>query len=411
MPNIRKRSEHSYTITYDEGRNPKTGKRQQRTVTVRGTKKEAEQEARRILHTLETGTYVKSHNMTTGEWLAQWIKTLQVTKAITEGSLLDYKVVVIPYLIPALGPIPLSRLQPRHLSEYYTRALGQGRIDGKGGLSRITVIFHHQILSRALSDAVNNGLLIRNIAPLANKPRAEPKQIQVMDDTDIPKFIKAAADTPYSAFFITLLFTGLRRGELVPLKRRNLDLLGAELRVVETARRVADKIIIKEPKSPSGQRRVSLLPSNVGVLRDYLKQQDDQRVRLGMLPTGDDLVFSGPDGRMWDPGRMTRGFTKILKRAGLPHIRLHDLRHTHATMMLKMGIHPKIVSERLGHSKINITIDRYSHVVAGLQEAVTKKLDHFITQNLGVDVVKMLAEDSEVDVFRDEKVEMRYYGI
>jgi len=194
-----------------------------------------------------------------------------------------------------------------------------------------------------------------------------------------------------------IIYTGLRRGEAIALRWRNIDLLGLELHVVETAYIIKKKFIIKEPKTLHSKRAVSLSPSLAALLRGYRKDQEAIREKMGSKLTDDDFVFSWPDGRPIDPDLVTRAFHRIVSKAGLNKIRLHDLRHTHATLMLKAGVHPKVVSERLGHANIGITLDTYSHVLPGLQEAAAEKFDRIFdevsNENLDTSVSKMLAND------------------
>ena len=147
------------------------------------------------------------------------------------------------------------------------------------------------------------------------------------------------------------------------------------------------------PKSSHSRRRIALSSSLVLLLREYQAEQQTQRILLGKLPSDTDLVFSHLDGKPLDPGVVSHTFAKVLKKARLPHIRFHDLRHTHATLLLKAGEHPKIVSERLGHANIGITLDTYSHVLPGLQERAAEHFDNLVTRENGG---KMAARSSDL---------------
>jgi len=151
--------------------------------------------------------------------------------------------------------------------------------------------------------------------------------------------------------------------------------------VVETAHRIRKEFIIKEPKTLHSKRAVSLSPSLAVLLREFREDQEVMRKKIGNPLTDEDFVFSWPDGRPLDPDVVTKAFHRIAGKAGLTNIRLHDLRHTHATLMLKAGVHPKVVSERLGHANIGITLDIYSHVLPGLQEAAAEKFDRIFETN------------------------------
>ena len=156
--------------------------------------------------------------------------------------------------------------------------------------------------------------------------------------------------------------------------------ISAYLSVLEAAYKLNGTYVVKEPKTPHSRRRIALPPSLALVLRQHRGEQQAQRAVLGKPLTDDDFVFAHPDGTPLDPSTVSHSFAKVIRKAGLPPIRLHDLRHTHATFMLKAGIHPKVVSERLGHSSIRITLDTYSHMLPGLQEAAAQRFDDFLNR-------------------------------
>jgi len=397
---IRQRSKGSWTVVLDTGRDPETGKRRQQWHTIRGTKRDAERALHEMIVALEKGTYAKPNRLTLGEWLTQWFQSYVIMQT-TPRTQESYQSIMRCHLVPALGAIPLIQLQPQHLQSYYARALSEGRADGSGGLSARSVLYHHRILSEALSHAVRVGMVARNVAEVVDPPRPTRPKLATLASDDIPKLLEAVAETPYYVFFSTLLYTGLRRGELLALRWRNMDLDMASIYVVETAFKLASgEYVIKEPKTPHSRRAVALPPSLALLLRQHRVDQEKTCSQLGRRLSDDDFVFARLDGRPLDPNLMTRTFAKILRKAGLPHVRLHDLRHTHATLMLKAGVHPKVVSERLGHASIAITLDTYSHVLPGLQQAAAERFDRMLEESapeekMRDDVSKMLAREED----------------
>jgi integrase len=176
----------------------------------------------------------------------------------------------------------------------------------------------------------------------------------------------------------------MRLGELLGLRWCNVDLDMASLSVVQALYKRCGVCKMIKPKSSHSRRRIALSPSLALLLRDHKAEQQAQRILLGTPLFDSDLVFCHPGGRPLDPGVISHTFAKALRKAGLPHIRFHDLRHSHATLLLKAGIHPKIVSERLGHANIGITLDTYSHVLPGLQERAAECFDNLVArQNVG----------------------------
>ena len=399
---IRQRSKGSWAIVIDAGKDPETGKRRQQWHTIKGTKRDAQRVLHEMLVAMEKGTYIKPSQLTLGEWLDQWSDSY-VTIHTTQRTQESYRSIIHRHLLPSLGSIPLNQLRPQQLQSYYAHALANGRIDKKGGLSARSVLYHHRILSEALSHAVKMGVVARSVADLVDPPRPARAKMPTLTPEEIGRFLDASKETSYYVFFSTLLYTGLRRGELLALRWRNIDLNTASLCVVETAYKLSNgQYVIKEPKTPHSRRTVSLPPSLVVLLREYRVDQELLQIRLGSTIGDDDFVFSRPDGIPLNPNAVTLAFKRIIHKAGLSHMRLHDLRHTHATLMLKAGIHPKIVSERLGHANIGITLDTYSHVLPGLQEAAAERFDQLLdmtpkTEIGDINVSKMLAENKDLD--------------
>jgi len=394
---VYQRAKGSWTIVYDLPMDTITGKRRQKSQTVKGTKRDAERALREVLLSIEQGSYVKPNKITLGEWLDQWCESFVIMNT-TPRTYVSYRSIIDRHLKPGLGSIALSRLEPQQIQTYYADKLAKGRVDGKGSLSNRSVLYHHRILSKALDQAVKMGLVVRNVAKLITPPRVARATLNVLDADEASKLLDISSETVYYPLFSTLLYTGLRRGEAIALRWKNVDLLGLELHVVESAYRIRKEFIIKEPKTLHSKRAVSLSPSLAALLREYREDQELIRKQMGNLLTDEDFVFSWPDGRPLDPDVVTKAFHRIAGKAGLNNIRLHDLRHTHATLMLKAGVHPKVVSERLGHANIGITLDTYSHVLPGLQEAAAEKFDRIFeevnNENLKASVSKMLANDS-----------------
>ena len=380
---IKQRSKGSWTIWVDFGRDPETRKRKQQTLTVHGSKKDDERELRAVLTRIEGGAYVKPAKLTVGEYLEQWLQSY-VSSNVGPRTRERYVEIIHAHLIPALGSIPLIALRSQHIQTYYGKALESGRRDGNGGLSAQTVQHHHRVLYEALKHAVKHGTLIRNVAEAVDPPRPEHKEMVTLAPEDVNKLLDAVHDTPYYDLFYTAIYTGLRRSELLALRWSHIDLALATLSVVETLHQLHNReFVFRQPKSKKGRRLVALSPSLALLLKDHKEKQELERMLLGKPLSQNDLVFSNPDGSPLQPDGITKAFTRIARSIGLYGVRFHDLRHTHATLMLWQGIHPKIVSERLGHSSIAITLDTYSHVLPGLQEAAAQRFDEGIRMSQG----------------------------
>jgi len=375
---ITKRSKDSYSIVLDVGTDPITGKRKQQRVSVKGTKKNAEKRLSELLHQLDDGIFVKPGKSTLSEFLERWLKEYawpNLSPRTAEG----YEYIIRRHLIPALGNIPLTQIKPEHLQKYYSEKLSAGRCDGNGGLSARTVRHHHITLHTALESAVKWGVLVRNPADAVTPPRCQQTEMHVLDEAGIHTLLEAAKDAPYYALFYMALYTGMRRSELLALRWSDVDLMLCEVSVTRTLHHLIDgTFVYRPPKTAKSRRLVALSPSTALVLKEHKEKQETEHILMGVPLKDSDLVFSHADGQPFLPNTVTHSWEKLVKRLSLGHIRLHDARHTHASLMLKQGVHPKIVQERLGHSSITVTFDTYSHVAPGLQEAAALKFDEFV---------------------------------
>ena len=207
--------------------------------------------------------------------------------------------------------------------------------------------------------------------------------MRALTPEDVHRLLDACRDTPWHPMTHTLIWTGLRRSECLGLRWEDVDLEFASLRVVQVLHQLKDgTFVFQEPKTTKGRRAVALSPASCLLMRAHREQREADAELLGQQLTRGTLVFSHVDGSPRAPATLTHAFRKLADRIGLRGVRLHDLRHTHASLLLRQGVHPKIVSERLGHANIQITLDTYSHLLPGLQEAAALKFDDSLAQPL-----------------------------
>ena len=332
-----------------------------------------------MLHHLDNGMFMKPGKTTLGEFLERWLKDY-VWPNLAPRTAEGYESIIRRHLIPHLGNITLTQLKPEHLQRYYSQKLAKGRYDGKGALNPRTVRHHHMALHKALECTVKWGLLSRNPADAVSPPHAQRPEWHTLSEDDIHTLLEAARATPYYALFHMALFTGMRRSELLALRWCDIDLLLCQVYVTRTLHHLrTGEIVFRAPKTAKGRRMIALSPSAALVLREHGEKQETERTMLGITPEDDDLVFSGVNGKPLLPGTVSHAWTKLVNRVGLNNVRFHDARHSHASLMLKQGTHPKIVQESLGHASIQITLDTYSHVAPGLQEAAAARFDKMIS--------------------------------
>jgi integrase len=350
---------------------------------MRGCKGDAERLLRQLLLSVDEGTYIKQpKQLTVANWLQRWLDNC-VANNLSPKTVESYEHELCCYVIPSLGGIRLTELRPHHIQGFISKELSEGRKRGVGGLSPRTVQYHYRILSKALDDAMKMGLAAANPCKSVTPPRRTHYDIPTLGPDDLSRLLNAIRHSSYYLVYHTLLLTGLRRNELLALKWKDLDLELACIYVSHSLQRLRDgRIIIKQPKTPRSRRLVDLPPSLVALLRQHRLDQEANRILFGESLKEDDFVFGRSDGSPLYPSTVTDAFAKVAAQAGLPHLRLHDLRHIHATMMLKMGIHPRVVQERLGHSSIATTLDVYSHTVPGLQRMAAERLDSLLSQEV-----------------------------
>jgi integrase len=377
---IVKRYSDSYTIVLNLGIDPSTGKRKQQWITVKGTKKDAEKRLAELLHQIDTGSFMKPGKTTVADYLQRWLKDY-VQPNLSPRTAEGYESIIRCHLIPALGKIPLTQLKPEHIQHYYSDKLTSKCLNRSNSTNPRTVRHHHMTLHCALEIAVKWGLVSRNVADAVEPPKEHHTEMHTMNEEDIHKFLEIAKSTEYYTLFYLALFTGMRRSELLALRWSDIDLLLCQLSVTRTLHHLRNgSIVFRQPKTDKGRRLIALTPSSVSVLKEYKGIQAAQMIVSGTTLKEEDLVFC-QDGRPLLPGTVSHAWIHLIQRTGLKNIRLHDARHSHASLMLKQGIHPKIVQERLGHASIQITLDTYSHVAPGLQQAAANRFDELILPN------------------------------
>ena len=373
---IRQRSKGSWELRYSRGNDAATGKRLVVTTTVRGDRKAAERELRRLLRTVDTGEHVDPTRMTVGTWLTQWHGTRR-----EEGSPKTherYGEIVNNFLIPTLGALPLTKLTTSHIEKAYSEWATSGRHDNKpGGLSPLTRRYIHVVLKSALSRAVERQLLARNPADVLSKrlPKVERKAMVTLSPEETAQLLESIKDTGAYWPVLIALATGMRRGEVLALRWKNVDLSRGTLSVMQSLEQTKNGLRFKETKS-SQNRAIALPAYAIEELRRHKREQAEDLLKVGVRQSGETLTCCNAFGNPLQPRSLTHQFTQLLKDVnGLPRVRFHDLRHTHATQLLADGVHPKVAQERLGHSTISTTMDLYSHVTETMQADAAARLD------------------------------------
>jgi integrase len=352
------RWEARYTIHTSKG--PK-----RKTVYGR-TRQEVADKLARALSDRTQGLTFEAGNLKLGEYLDRWLPDIHST--VRQRTWERYEQIVRVHIKPALGRVKLKDLTATHARGLYREKL-------ESGSSPRTVQYIHTTLRKALKDAVSDGLIPRNITDGIKAPRPKKKEINPLSPEQARAFLAAVHGDRFEALYVLAVHCGLREGELLGLKWDDVDLENGMLRVRRTLSEPKTGYIFELPKNGKG-RSIKLTQAATEALRSHLGRQLEEIDGNGDDYQDQGLVFPSRRGTPMNAKNLTaRSFKPILRRSGLPNIRLHDLRHTCATLMLCEGVHIKLVQELLGHATISITLDTYSHLLPGMGDETAWAMD------------------------------------
>jgi integrase len=382
---IRKRGS-SWCVVLYLGRRPETGKKAYKWITY-PSRREAEAALPKWLGQMGAGSTLPSPRLTVGSFLDQWSHDY-VEGLPSPVTRRNYRDIVRVHLLPALGNVPLARLNPQIIQMYVSQKLGQGQ-------NATSVQCHFAVLREALGHAVRWGLLARNPTDSVDPPRRRRRDMHVWDEEQVRLFLaEARRSSQHYCLYLTAILTGMRQGELLGLRWSDIDFVLGTASIQQTIYRLGGTILFKEPKTAGGRRSVALPAPLIDALREHKLGQAQMQRALGIEYENHGLVFCQPNGKPLHAHNIAqRDFRRVIKRAHLPRIRFHDLRHTHATQLLRAGVHPKVVQERLGHSTPAFTLAVYSHVLPGMQEEAAKALSARLLGRYGHNVIAGIARE------------------
>ncbi len=336
------------------------------------TRPEVSQKLAAALKARQDGLPAISERQTIRQYLGHWLESTR--PSLRPKTWLRYEQLLRLHVVPEIGNVRLVRLTPQHLQKLYA-----GRLEA--GLSPASVVQLHAVLRRALGRAARWDLVTRNVAGLVTPPRLERREMSTLSPEQARSLLDAADGDRLEALYTLAVTTGMRQGEILALRWREVDLDGGSLQVKATLQRNHEGFVFAEPKTAHSRRQVALAGAVVRGLHRHRVRQAEERLQIGTAWEDNDLVFANEVGRPIEATNLrNRSFWPLLKRAALPRIRFHDLRHTAATLLLGEGMHPKIVSEMLGHSKIAITLDLYSHVTPTMQRQAAETMDAVLSR-------------------------------
>lgn len=332
------------------------------------TRKLAAEKLTKAMADRNGGIVFDDENLTLSDFLDVWLSDC-VKDTIRVSTFERYKSIADLHISPALGRLRLKALTPAHVQGFY-----RGRLDS--GLSPATVQKIHVVLHKALSQAVKWSLIPRNATEAASAPRPSPKEMRPLSAEEVRKLLGAARGDNLEALWVLAVHTGMRQGELLALKWTDVDLEAGKVSVRRTLTRESGHYTLGEPKTKRSRRTVKLTGAATEALRSHLTRQMEEIDRLGDLYRDQGLVFTTDSGAPLNPSNIrNRNLRRLTRKAGLPEMRFHDLRHTCATLLLSKNVHPKIVQEMLGHATVAITLDTYSHVLPGMGDQAAAAME------------------------------------
>jgi len=378
---IRKRdykSGVSWQIVIENGVDIK-GERKRIYKTIKGTKKEAQKVMNEMLNDLNKGTFIEPKKVNLAEYLDEWMKTY-VEPSLAKTTIESYKANIYGHIIPNIGDIEIQKLNPIDIQKFYNKLMTEKNPRTKKPLSTRTIEHIHANLNAALKQAVKLNLISKNPVEAVNKPKVKDYKAEVYTEDEVKKLLKYVKSTRLELPVALAVGLGLRRGEVLGLKWDSIDFENKMLKVESNLVYAEGKVFLKEPKSSAGERALVAPDSILEVLKKHKKEQSVYRLMLGGEYKNNNLVCCEEDGRPTIPGTLSHRFTRFLVEHDLKEIRFHDLRHTHASLLLKYGISAKVASTRLGHSSIGITLDLYSHVYNEVEVEAANKIEAGIFQ-------------------------------
>jgi integrase len=332
------------------------------------TREKVADELAKALTDRANGLVFDDENMTVGEYLDSWLKG-SVRGSVRQSTFDCYEIAVRVHIKPALGRLKLKKLTPAHIAGFYQDRLA-------AGFAPASVNKLHMVLHKALSQAVKWHMLPRNVVEVVKAPRPTPEEMQPLSAEETRRLLEATRGNRLEALYVLAVTAGMRQGELLALKWQDVDLENGTVSVRRTITKSGGRLLLGEPKTKKSRRTISLTEAAVRALSEHLARQMQEIERLGDLYRDDGLVFTTEVGTLINPTNLRRrSFASLLKRAELPQIRFHDLRHTCATLLFKRNVHPKYVQELLGHANIAITLDTYSHVIPGMGDHAARAME------------------------------------
>lgn len=380
---IRKRTNGRWEARITTGYNPQTGKQVQKSIYGK-TREEVARKLTAIRSSLDEGTYVEPSKMRTGEWVQKWMN--DYAKLVLKDSTFEtYMFLIKTHILPGIGDIPLDKLKTGELQQFYNDRYRKGKVIKHGDkitfepLSVSTVKHIHNVVHRALNQAVREGLIRTNPDDACYMPKEERPKVSTLPLDGISELLEEAAKGKHYLLLYLDLCTGLRRGEILGLKWGDIDFETGLLTVKRQLTRIDGELQFSSLKTQNSSRSIKIPDSALGLLKQYQIAQEGQKEQMDNMWEDNDLVFCNEKGGPLDPSGIYHYFKRLFKRANAEGNRFHDIRHTFATIALQTGVDVKTIQESLGHYSAAFTLQVYGHVTKEMQKTAADKIDTFLS--------------------------------
>lgn len=368
---VRKSNKHSWSFRVDVGKDPATGKRRQVYKSGFPTKKAAELAKAEFLTKVKKEGYFTPTNELMETFLYKWLYT--VYKHEVQATTFErVESTVKNHLLPAFAHYQIVDIKTYDIQQFISLKV-------KEGLSPATIKVRKNTLSKAFQTAIDWDLILKNPAERVKCPAIEKKEKDTWNPEEVKKFLTVCDELRWKVAFSLAIHTGMRRGEILALKWNNVNFEKQTVKIEESLAYTKEQgLYFKAPKTTNSIREVVIPASLISLLKELQYEQKKMKIRMGNVFHSHNLVISTIDGKPVHPRNFARSFEGLIKKAGINRISLHGLRHTNATILMKQGVNPKIVSERLGHANVGITLDIYSHTDLEMQHETVAKLENVL---------------------------------
>lgn len=364
---VTKRADGKYMGQVTVGRDPQNGKLKRKTVYGK-TKKEVQEKLNKLKYELQIGSYIdNSDKLTVNTWILRWLNEYKKGQ-LGQGTFDNYESYINNHVIPNIGEIELSKLTTDHIQKLYNKLGENGNVKTGKGLTGKTIRRIHILIHAALGQAMNNGYITKNVSYNVKLPKEINKEMQSLSIEEVNKFLTSCQDDRLYVAFLLVCNTGLRRGELLALRWRDIDFENGKLYVRQAIKQIKNrdenddeklKLVFGEPKTEKSKRSIPLSQASIDELIIHRKNQTEEKLKIGEYYQDNDLVFSNIDGTPIRSINFSNYFRTLLKKLEIKDVRFHDIRHTVASILLELNEHPKVVQELLGHSNISTTLNIY----------------------------------------------------